>query len=527
MPLARPLVRTAAAAVLLAALAGCAVTSVAVDPLTLPAGAVQSPVAVSITTNTGEVRGFDQMTVQLVRPKGRENDTPQFFVLQRKAPEMARDTALFIGALAPGEYEFISLSETRSKLILQLGNASKLLGTFSVEAGKPLDLGRLIVTPVNRHVVFGRSERITSNAALLARASPQHAALFARTPASGWGRPRLERDLVEEYATARPLGANCATEMADGGVIAASRLGTVLRRSAQGRWAALRGPGIDSLLCVVPADLPDAELLAVGEFGTMLRKPPKENVLLPVTTGNLPAGNIVAITGNRKVGWTVGVQNGANLTVLHTPELHSGNWTPINTVDVGFSFWTGASNFWMWGDDQRMGYTVTAGPIHELDYASGKWTVLDTPNKARLSALAVEPSGAMGALTETAAGAGGILAGVFVSNDRARSWQPVEVPFKVKVAPIRRDYAGTMYLSGGVFGEPELQVSKDNGKTWAHAGKLELRRQLLPLRSGELLDFGGAEYGIFSIGHSADGGRTWKNEYSTFDHKAYEASRKQ
>lgn len=53
-----------------------------------------------------------------------------------------------------------------------------------------------------------------------------------------------------------------------------------------------------------------------------------------------------------------------------------------------------------------------------------------------------------------------------------------------------------------------------------------LGRQLLPLRSGELLDFGGAEHGIFSIGHSTDGGRTWEVEYSNFDRRAYEMSRK-
>lgn len=526
MPLASQLARFAPIVLLLAALTGCATTSVAIDPLNLPPGSGQSPVVVSITANTGQVQGFGEMTVRLLPSKGREGDTPQYFVLHRKAPEMARDTSLFIGALPPGDYEFTSLSDMRSNLILRLGNAAKLLGSFSVEAGKPVDLGRLIVTPVNNNVVFGRSERIASNAALLARSSPSHAVLFAHTPASGWGHPRLEDDKVEEYAIAGPVGANCMTELADGSVVAASRLGMVLRRDAKGRWSRLRGPGIDSLLCVTPADLPDAELLAVGEFGALLRKPPREDRLLPLPTGNLPPGNIVNITGNRKAGWTVAVQNGGAMTILHTPDLHAGVWTPIKRLDVGFSFWTGAVHFWMWGDDQRMGYAVSSGPINELDYASGKWTVLDTPNKAPLRALAVEPSGAIGVLTSGAGGTGGIFAGVFVSNDRARSWQPVEVPFKIKVAPIRRDYAGNMYMAGGALSEPELQVSKDGGLTWNRAASRSLGRQLLPLRSGELLDFGGAEHGIFSISHSADGGRTWNGEYSNFDRRAYEISKK-
>lgn len=185
MPLPSQLARSVSVAVLLAVLAGCASVSVATDPLTLPAGANQSPVVVSITANTGEVQGFTTMTVHLVPPKGRENDTPQYFVLERRAPEMARDTALFVGALPPGDYEFSALSDTRTNKILRLNNGSKLLGTFPVEAGKPADLGRLIVTPVNSRIVFGRSARIASNTLLLERASPQHAALFARTPASG------------------------------------------------------------------------------------------------------------------------------------------------------------------------------------------------------------------------------------------------------------------------------------------------------------------------------------------------------
>ena len=526
MPLSSLLARSVPVAVLLAALAGCSSVSMATDPLKLPAGSTQSPVVVSITANTGEVQGFTDMSVHLVPPKGRESDTPQYFVLQRQAPDMARDTSLFVGALPPGEYEFSGLRDADRNKILRLDHGSKLLGSFVVEAGKPVDLGRLIVTPVNNYILFGRSERVASNTALLERASPQHAALFARTPASGWGHPRAPADRVEEYAAARPLGANCPTELADGSVVAASRLGVVLRRSPSGRWGALRGPGIDSLLCVTAADLPDAELLVVGEFTTLLRKPPREDKLLPVPTGNLPAGNIVGITGSRKAGWTVGVHDGKTVTVLHTADLNAGDWKPVASLDVGFSFWTGAHSFWMWGDAERMGYATSTGPIHELDYASGKWTTLDTPNKANLREIAVEPSGAVGVLTSAAGGAGGIFAGVFISNDRARSWQPVEVPYKVKVAPIRRDYAGTMYMAGGALSEPELQVSKDGGKTWTHAAKRSLGRQLLPLRSGELLDFGGAEYGIFSIGHSADGGRTWQVEYSNFDRKAYEMQRK-
>jgi hypothetical protein len=43
----------------------------------------------------------------------------------------------------------------------------------------------MIVTPVNLHVVFGRSVIVKSNAALMQRFAPEYAKLFG-TDASGW-----------------------------------------------------------------------------------------------------------------------------------------------------------------------------------------------------------------------------------------------------------------------------------------------------------------------------------------------------
>lgn len=514
-----------AALSLLASLAGCASVSVADDPLKLPAGTIQSAVVVSITANTGETRGFSDMQVRLLPPPGSEGGIDKYYVLKRMAPGMARDTSLFVGALPPGQYEFASLGDSATNKILRLHGAAALLGAFPVEAGKPADLGRLIVTPVNSKVIFGRSARVTSNMALLERFAPAHAPLFARG-ASGWGRARLADDQVEEYALQRPVGAECATELESGAVVAASRLGTVLQRSKEGHWGALRGPGIDSLLCVTAADMPDAELLAVGEFGNLLRKPPQEDRLVPVATGDLPAGNLLRIAGNRKAGWHVALQNGNDVTVYHTADLASGKWTARGSVDVGFDMWNGPNGFWMWGDARGMGYTGSKGPLHLLDYASGAWSERDTPGRDRLTALSVDPAGGIGVLTSPGGGFGGVFAGVWISNDAARTWQPVEAPFKVKISPVQRAWDGSMYMAGGVFGTAELQVSKDGGKTWALATKYELGRQLLPLRSGELIDFNAGQWGIFSIEHSRDGGKTWRIEYSNFDRRAYEASKK-
>ncbi len=173
-----------------------------------------------------------------------------------------------------------------------------------------------------------------------------------------------------------------------------------------------------------------------------------------------------------------------------------------------------------------MGFTRAVGPIHRLDYASGAWTRHDTPNKARLIALGVDPAGTMSALTSPGGGFGGVFADIWLSNDRAGSWQPVTVPFKIKASPVQRAWDGTMYMAGGVNSTPELQVSKDQGKSWTLLTEYELGRELLPLRSGTLIDFNSAQYGWFTIRSSADGGKTWSTEYHNFDREAFEASKR-
>jgi hypothetical protein len=54
----------------------------------------------------------------------------------------------------------------------------------------------------------------------------------------------------------------------------------------------------------------------------------------------------------------------------------------------------------------------------------------------------------------------------------------------------------------------------------------DLGRQLLLLKSGDLLDLDLGQHGIFSLRHSTDLGKTWKVEYSNFDRRAYDARKK-
>jgi hypothetical protein len=521
-----PTLRYAAKIVSLAAfsvLVGCG-TVVVGDPL-LPANAKLSPVVVSITSNTGEIRGFDQITLTKILPPRkdglREEET---FILNQVVPGMARDTSLFIGSLPPGDYSFTSMVATPVKKRLALNE--KMLGKFTVHPGKSVDLGRLLLTPVNTKVIVGRVNRLSSNVALLERFSAPHAPLFSGAVDAGWNAPDADADVREEYARRRPVGAECATELPNGGVVTASRLGSVLMRSPEGRWRVVRGPGIESLLCVTPVAMPGAELLAVGEFGTLLRKPPGVDQLIPVDTGNLPPGNLINIAGTPEYGWIVAHQTVAGVTLFHSPTLEAGTWTVLRKEERVINPMFNSHAFWMWNTKGGMAYATYTGPIHFLDFATNKWTERTTPNNAKIIALNSSPAGDMGLLTASPSGLAGLFASVYRSKNQATSWEEIKAPFKVKMWPPLHLADGSMLMAGGMFGGAEIQISKDEGKSWVHLSKYEHGRILLPLKSGDILDFDLGQYGIFNIRHTSDGGKTWQSEYSNFDRRAYDAEKK-
>lgn len=196
-----------AAAALCAALGGCAsapeltatLTSSGIDPLSMPADSDYGTVAVSITANTGEVRGIDRINVVQVTSDGSSAFGGTRFLT--RMPEVdGRDTSVFIGALPPGEYAFSVLASTVSAKSLNLHGKMPWLGTFIVKPRDRVDLGRLIITPVNTNVMLGRSARVASNVDAIARFSPRHAKLFEGTVSPGWKAPRHATDIVEEYA---------------------------------------------------------------------------------------------------------------------------------------------------------------------------------------------------------------------------------------------------------------------------------------------------------------------------------------
>lgn len=515
----------------LAALAGCATTTTASDPLKTPPAAHESVVAVSITANTGQVRGFDQIKVRKLPQPDIAGGSPsagappaEYFVLDRKAPGMARDTSLYIGVLPAGEYEFSELRDNRQLKSLALGKKGPSgLDNFAVTAGRPVDLGRLIITPLNEWVLSGRSAKAASNKALIERFAPAYAPLFSGEIGMGWPGERPAGDRVEEYAMQRPVGADCVTELQGGDVAMASRLGSVLIRSSSGRWRVLRGPGIESLLCVTAVQLPDADLIAVGEFGSLLRHAPGGEELTPIAPGNLPAGSVLRIVGSASAGWYIALQRDGDVSLFHSPRLDDGNWTLVRTERVGFDWWHGVNQFWMESTQGGFFYSVSAGPLRVFDFASGQWSERGLPAGRRLLDLRSNPNGSLSALTGPGGGFAGITASQHMSTDQGRSWEPVDGPFAVKIAPISQAMDGTLYSYGGAMGKAELQKSTDQGKTWKLMGEYFHGRILHPLKSGGLLDVDRGLFGTVWFQYSSNGGESWVTEYSNYDRRAAEA----
>lgn len=520
------LARRGALLVVLAALTACASNQMARDPVREPPKSGEAVAVVSITINTPQVGAVDGIQLERIKPAA---DVKSYFHLRAVAPGLARDTSLFAGVLPEGEYQVVRLDHFASQKYLPLGAAQAArIGVFAVAGGRPVDLGRLIVTPVNTSVVVGRSSVNSDNQALLRRFAPEHAKLFGdQQPASGWLQPKSDKDWVEAYAFERPTGATPGPVDAQGRVVAASRLGTVLVRDPAGRWSALRSGKLESLTYATPVDLPDVALVAVGEFTTFLQQRRGSTKLEALDPGNLPKGNLIFFAGNAKAGWYVAAQVGNKVRLLHAKALEGGDWQALREEDVGFSFWSGANPVWFWPTHTGLAYATAAGQLHFLNFITGQWEQRSSPGGVRFINVSPNPDASLGALTSPGGGFGGVFAKMHLSRDEARSWKPIPSgDVSVKIMPPAALADGSLLMAGGVFSNPSVYTSKDDGATWTRMGDTRLDRTLYPLPSGTILAVDHGQFGVFSIASSADRGATWKVEYSNFDRQAYEAREK-
>lgn len=483
------------------------------------------PVVLSISTNTAQISGFNNIGIHRILPPNHNEGmfATVNFTVDRAAPGMARDTSVFIASLPPGEYNF---SEFRAQgKVLKVGEKN-MLGKFTVTAGKPVDLGRLILTPVNDKVIIGRVARSASNVDILRSSVPQKAALFTGELATGWNDPiSADAQSLERHALARPVGADCATERADGTVFAASRLGTMLIRSPIGRWRGVHAPGLESLLCVLPVDLPDTEVIAVGELGTFVRKPRGQDVLVPINPGNLPRGNLSGIQGSPAAGWFVKHQLGNDVTLFRSPTLEAGTWTAVLKTEANINDRYRRESMFLWQTPYGMGYAGAQGPIKSFDQATGQWSDIALPaTYHRVLNVFAATNGELSIQAGTGNPIWALIEAAFVSRDRGLSWKAIPSPTKPYAPWLQILHDGTLMMIN--TSTAILHTSKDDGVTWAVAGKLRNGGITLPLRSGALLNIGTGQYGWFTVDSSLDNGNDWTPEYSTFNIKAYDAERK-
>lgn len=510
--------------VLLALFGGCATVTTAPDPLQSPPLPDQSVVVLSLTGNTSQVGAASSISVRRFDPA--RPDVRETHILRQVAPGMARDTALYIGTLPVGEYELQTFDYAVSQQYLTVNEATrKRIGRFAVAGGKPVELGRLVVTPLNAGILIGRSGRQADNLQLVRRFAQPYQKFFERPDvALGWNAGRDATDRVEEYALAVPVGADSPIELADGRVVMAARLGTAWVRQTDGDWQPVRGDGLEALLCVRAGDADERELVGVGEFGTLVRAAKGSARFERVDPGNPPPGNLLFVAGNGQHGWFVVHQVGSQLQILKSPRFEAGDWSVERRIPLASSFWSGAEQFWVWTTREGFAYATGDGGLQRYELASGRWTAgAPVPRQHRIVGIAEDGGGHVGLLTSPGGGFAGAFAGQFWSRDGGQNWRELTSEFKVKVTPPRRAGNGELITMGGVFSSPEMHASGDDGATWSKRSDFQLDQQLHILPSGLMLAASRGSFGIFTVRVSKDHGRTWRTEFSNFDRRAWEA----
>lgn len=509
------------------------------NAMALPDGQV----LISVTHNSPRIWMFERLTV--VRMPGGSQGPGTPVDLPRQLGGVSTDTQVYRRALPAGEYEISALRQPGVGLALSLSEgARKLLGRFSVADGQSVDLGRLVVTTVNNQYLVGRSRRETSNQALVQQHLPQawsafQAASQGQPAPRGWLTEPSPDDTIEAYALAHLTGFRRPTEAADGRVLAASTLGSVLVRSRAGTWTTLRSPRMETLLHALPVnspDAPDTAMVAVGELGLMLRQQVGSTELQVVNPGNLPLGNLLLVAGCPRTGWYVVVQQGWQHRLMRSAQLEGGDWRLVREVEAKAAPANSATQAWWWPTAQGVAVATTKGPIAHLDFATQTWTEHRTPLGHPLLALEPGPAGRLTAMTLSSGTAGGELMNAFRSADGGATWErlptlPTPTPTATSAPQNLVDIAertlprqlaeGTLVLGMGDVQNPELKASTDGGATWQPRKLQRADSRLHALPSGLLLGQGTERW--LDVDTSRDGGLSWKRELSSFDLAASQA----
>ncbi|NHZ33856.1 hypothetical protein [Massilia rubra] len=505
------------------------------DPLARVPKAEEGTVVVSVSTNLVTVLDMVSVNVRRLGAPGEgktaaPGENADIYVIGQVAPALAFDSAVFVGVLPAGDYQMVEVRmkpyflqtvdelvgwriTTQTTVTPTIGSKRRdLFGTFTVLPGQTVDLGRTVITPLNKATIMGRSALHTDNRQLLERKSPPHARLLDRDAAPGWTTARLEDDVAETIALRRPVGAGCFSEYPDGRIAAAAKMGAVLLRSATGEWSSVQGKDLNSLACVLPVALPNATLIGVGEANTIVRLAPGATTLTPVAPGNLPNGNLIYVAGNERAGWYITLHSNELLSVFHARDIDSGNWKQVTSLPLKKDFWWGQSGFWPWRTERGFGFAVEDS-LHLLDYASGQWVTRKMPKEMKVEAAQASPNGTIGVR-------GKMFGGAYITRDQGLSWQEVPTPRNAWV-PLQAGgddlWVRSTALPLDQTSGPVLHTSSDLGRKWTQVGQFP-GGALDILPSGAMLSHG-KERGFYAIRRSVDNGVSWVTEYHNFVRK--------
>lgn len=512
-----PMLRSLMVVLSMAVLAGCATTEFAKDPIRSGGSTAGNGTAIaSLTINTGEVQQFGSITLDRIDASGKAGLTS--FILSNVVPGISRDTSIFVGSLAPGEYRLRQLS-TAGKYLPLSDNA---LSSFRVESGKVTDLGRLVLTAVNFKVMVGRSEKFTDNAELVRAYAPDYAKLYTAEPSLGWNDPRKETDVAEAFALIHPLGAMGFRTLSNGETIGGTRMGTLILRSTEGRWRiAGRTGDLEGFTATAPWEVEDAIAVAGGDMGSLV-KLGKDGKIVRLGRGDLPLGSIFFIDHSPDgKQWVVGVQKPGRAALYLSPVLDDGQWREAVSETTEFSSWSGVRSAWAWAYPGGFGFAASASKtIGCFDYATAAWRNATPPGGRTVMGLSSSPDGSIGVLTSPGGGLAGVFAQTHISQDCGATWTPTNSPYKVKAMPSLRLPDGTIVEGGGVFGDKGLYTTTDN-KTWKKVSDEDILTDRLWSVSGVLITVSWL-YGLENIRTSKDAGATWVTELTSVDRKLLE-----
>ena len=497
-------------------------------PSERPPGPNEGVLTLSVTVNMGAVGQFDTLVLKradVADPKSPEAKAQ--YQVSEITGRVARDTSLFVGSLAAGDYVIEWMKDSDSQITFTPGKASLTLGSFKIAPGKLTDLGRIVVTSLNFQVATGRSELVASNAELVARFAPSTSSFYRETLPSGWNTPRAEGDVVEQFALSHPVGATTLVELPDGRVAAPTRLGMILLRDTDGRWKPLRSGTLDSWLSLAPADEPGTILVAVGEYSNIATVDPS-GAFHAMGRGNLPVGTLIFVAGDMAHGWIVALKLNEKVTLYRTDSLLKPEWSPILTDQLTTRYWSGGQQLWLWPTKTGFGYARSTGEIRFYDIATRAWTDRTSPDKKAILTIYQSPGGELGILTSPGGGFGGVTAAAWLSRDGAQTWEKAGSPYKVKVQPPKIAASGLMLQSGGVFGGAALHGSKDGGKSWTQlSDKVAVSDVVMAMPKTGLFKLAkplmAATPDYEAIAHSSDDGLTWTTEYTSLDRELLQA----